>query len=191
MPNKRRIQTKATEMKTLKQHIDEALKIGKDLSEWSSYSCQPKTYKEIKDIIEDRISKEGPNCDLNDIDVSLITDMSYLFYKTDFNGDISKWNVSNVKLMNWMFNYAKFNGDISNWDVSNVTDMWGMFNESSFNGDISRWDVSNVNNMKGMFYKSNFNKDISNWKINKDCDTRHMFEDCPIKEEYKPKTLQK
>ena len=86
-------------MKTLKQHIDEALKIGKNLSEWSSYSCQPKTNDELKNIIKDRISKEGPNCDLNDIDVSLIEDMSWLFIRSKFNGDISRWDVSNVKDM--------------------------------------------------------------------------------------------
>ena len=62
-------------MKTLTLHINEALKIGKDVSSFSTYSCQPKTTKELKQIIEERISKEGPNCDLNDIDVSLITDM--------------------------------------------------------------------------------------------------------------------
>ena len=44
------------------------IKIGKNLSEWSSYSCQPKTKKELQEIIKDRISNEGPNCDLNDID---------------------------------------------------------------------------------------------------------------------------
>ena len=55
------------------------IKIGKNLSEWSSYSCQLKTKEELEQIIKDRISKEGPNCDLNDIDTSLITDMSYLF----------------------------------------------------------------------------------------------------------------
>ena len=76
-------------MKTLKEHIDEALKIGNNLSEWSAYSCQPKTRSELKEIIKDRISKEGPNCDLNDIDVSLITNMSDLFYNSEFNGDIS------------------------------------------------------------------------------------------------------
>ena len=66
-------------MKTLKDHIDEALKIGKNLSSFSTYSCQPADKKELEKIIEERIKKEGPNCDLNDIDTSLITDMSYLF----------------------------------------------------------------------------------------------------------------
>ena len=75
------------------------LKIGKNLFEWSSYSCQPKTNEELKEIIKTRISKEGLNCDLNDIDVSLITDMSYLFYMSKFNGDISKWITSNVENM--------------------------------------------------------------------------------------------
>ena len=173
-------------MKTLKQHIDEALKIGKDLSEWSSYSCQPKTRVELKEIIKDRISKEGPNCDLNDIDTSLITDISGLFGYFDFNGDISNWNVSNVKNMSWLFNDSKFNGDISKWDTSNVRNMEGMFCGSWFNDDISDWNVSNVEDMSYIFSSSRFNQDISNWKIRKDCRTYKMFDKCPIKDEYKP-----
>ena len=66
------------------------IKIGKNLSEWSSYSCQPKTRSEFIDIVDDRISKEGPKCDLNDIDTSLIEDMSWLFCESEFNGDISE-----------------------------------------------------------------------------------------------------
>ena len=94
------------------------IKIGNNLSEWSSYSCQPKTKKELEKIIEERISKEGTDCDLNDIDVSLIMDMSYLFYGSklsEFNGNISEWDVSNVKDMRGMFAYSNFNQDISNW----------------------------------------------------------------------------
>ena len=174
-------------MKTLKQHINEALKIGKNLSEWSAYSCQPKTYKELKGLIEYRISKEGPNCNLNDIDVSLIDDMSWLFYGLKFNGDISKWNTSKVKNMNSMFSDSVFNGDISNWNVNNVNGMSHMFARSKFNGDISDWNVSNVEDMKYMFYESEFNQDISKWTIRKDCRTDRMFDWCPIKEEYKPK----
>ena len=150
-------------MKTLKQHINEALKIGNNLSEWSSYSCQPKTTEELKKIIEDRIKKQGNNCDLNDIDVSLITDMSDLFGYMYFNGDISKWNVSSCITMIAMFGYSKFNGDISKWDVSSVT------------------------GMSSMFVCSNFNQDISKWKISKLANVAYMFDRCPIKKEYKPK----
>ena len=150
-------------MKTLKQHISEALKISKNLSEWSSYSCQPKTKEELQDIILDRISQYGTKCDLNDIDTSFITDMSYLFMESSFNGDISKW------------------------DVSKVQNMEGMFEKSVFNGDISDWDVSKVQNMEFMFVNSKFNQDISSWKINKYCNALYIFIDCPIKEEYKPK----
>ena len=106
------------------------IKIGKNISEWSAYSCQPTTKGELRDIIEDRISKEGLNCDLNDIDVSLITNMSKLFFMSDFNGDISGWNVHNVE------------------------NMWFMFGSSKFNGNISKWDVSKVKNMEYMFYKN-------------------------------------
>ena len=93
------------------------IKIGKNISEFSVYSCQPKTKDELKKIIEDRISKEGPNCDLNDIDVSLITDMSCLFFDSKFNGDISKWDTSNVANMSYMFSGSNFNQDISNWKI--------------------------------------------------------------------------
>ena len=52
-------------MKTLIDHINEALKIGKNLSSFSTYSCRPQTRDELKSIVYDRIDKEGPNCDLN------------------------------------------------------------------------------------------------------------------------------
>ena len=87
------------------------LKIGKDISSFSTYSCKPNNKKELINAIKSRMYIEGPECDLNDIDVSLITDMSWLFYDSDFNGDISEWNVSNVVAMWSMFSYSKFDGD--------------------------------------------------------------------------------
>ena len=96
------------------------IKIGKNISDFSTYSCQPTTRDELEQIIKDRISKEGSNCDLNDIDTSLIEDMNYLFYKSKFNGDISKWDVSNVQNMDMMFYKSCFNGDISKWNTSKV-----------------------------------------------------------------------
>ena len=70
-------------MKTLASHINEALKIGKDISSFSTYSCQSKTKEELMSIIKERMKINGDDCDLNDIDTSLITDMSWLFCKNE------------------------------------------------------------------------------------------------------------
>ena len=106
-------------MKSLKHYIQEKLVIKKS----NQYKYFPKTKKELKDIILQRIKNEGNEVDLNDIDVSNITNMSNLFERTNFNGDISKWDVSSVTDMRYMFtNCINFNQDLSNWDVSKVKD---------------------------------------------------------------------
>jgi len=45
--------------------------------------------------------------------------------------------VSSVTDMSFMFRDSAFNGDISDWDVSSVTNMPHMFRNSKFNSDIS------------------------------------------------------
>ena len=173
-------------MKSLVHYIQEKLIIKKS----NNYKYFPETNKELKDIIKQRIKQEGNKVDLNDIDVSKITDMSYLFLRTDFNGDISNWDVSNVTTMHSMFAWCKsFNQDISSWDVSNVTDMCSMFDGcEDFNQDISNWDVSNTTNMRYMFSNCiSFNQDISNWDVSNVIDMTDIFDNCPIKEKYKPK----
>ena len=131
------------------------------------------------------------NGDISQWDVSNVTDMSFMFYYSNFTGDISKWDVSNVTNMHNMFRDSIWNGDISNWDVSNVTNMEQMFDHSKFTGkySINNWDVSNVKNMKCMFWWAYFNSDISNWKINKNCNTESMFVHTPIANQYKPAGL--
>ena len=176
-------------MKTLEEFILEKLKINKIETNY-----KPKNKEELVNIIIDEIEANGPDCSLNHIDVSNITDMSYLFVGGDnkqnpiehpvlseFDGDISGWNVSNVTNMRYMFvgcKYSGKDGDISNWDVSNVTDMTGMFEYSNYNGDLSKWDVSNVTNMSYLFCKCDFdgtNGDISNWDVSKVTDMSGMF----------------
>ena len=104
------------------------IKIGNDILKFSSYSCRPANKKELVDIIKLRIFEYGPNCDLNDIDTSLITDMTGLFYDSEFNGDISEWNVNNVENMSRMFDDSKFNQDISSWKISKNCLTFNMFN---------------------------------------------------------------
>ena len=164
-------------------------------------------------------SNNHPDCSMNWLDVSGITDMSRLFSgefdeKNNYDGDISKWDTFNVTDMSYMFYYAKsfnqsigdwnvssvtnmnhmfacayhFNQPIGDWDVSNVTDMNGMFASAyHFNQPIGNWDVSMVTNMRYMFYNAqNFNQDISGWDVS-NIDIYAMFDECPIKKEYKPK----
>ena len=151
-------------MKPLRNYIQEKLVIKKG-NNILDYKYFPETKEELKDLIKKRINTEGNNVDLNDIDVSKITDMSELFRNLDFNGDISLW------------------------DVSKVTDMYGMFiGCKSFNQDISHWNVSKVTNMGYMFYNcKSFNQDISRWDVSKVLSKVGIFEDCPIQEKYKPK----
>ena len=136
-----------------------------------------KDIKELKSIIGSFIANFDNECDLNWIDVSNITDFSYLFWGSTFNGDISKWDVSNATNMYGMFSCSKgFQGDISNWDVSNVTNMERMFMQSTYNGDLSKWNVGNVTNMVDMFENTkNFNGDISNWDVSNVKDMTRMF----------------
>ena len=180
-------------MKQIVNYIYERL----HLTSKQQYSCQPKTKDELQEIIIQRIKDDGPECDLNDIDVSKIEYMSNLFNANtnydlgneifkDFNGDISLWNVSNVKHMYFMFcGCEQFNCDISKWDVSNVINMGWMFDGcKEFNCDISRWDVSNVKNMNYMFCKcEQFKCDLSSWDVSnvKDIDMCNTFKGCPTK----------
>ena len=74
---------------------------------------------ELRRLINQRIEEQGPNCDLNDIDVSGITNMSHLFYRSKFNGDISKWNTSRVVSMCKIFSgmTGRLTNKLTNWDT--------------------------------------------------------------------------
>ena len=125
-------------MKALKLYITETLHVNKN-TKIQTYNYHPKDRDELKRLIRKLIKERGLNADLNDIDVSEITDMRAMFYMSKFNGDISKWDVSNVTNMAYMFYMSKFNGDISKWNTSNVDDMLHIFYGSPLQKNPPKW----------------------------------------------------
>lgn len=172
-------------MKNLKQYLNEGL-LSRKVSTKAPARYKPETKEDLRNIIVDLLKKGHTN--LNCIDVSRITDMSYLFEYINIKIkdnvkeiDISEWDVSNVKRMSSMFaGCAKFNSDLSNWNVSNVQYMSLMFTGcEKFNSDLSNWNVSKVQDMNNMFYGCQaFNSDLSKWNINNNVDIRDMFDEC-------------
>ena len=153
---------------------------------------KPKDRDTLKKLLKRMIEVRGDEGDFNDIDTSEITSMLMLFFgNTTFNGDISGWKFQKVSTTSLMFCGAtSFNQDISKWKFPDVIYMKGMFQDAtSFNQPIGDWEFPNVEKMDFMFKgATKFNQDISKWKI-RGVDVFKMFEDCPIKDEFKPKIM--
>lgn len=121
------------------------------------------------------------NKDIAKWNVRNVTNMSEMFLLSQFNQPLIDWNVGNVTDMSKMFLFSQFNQPIGNWDVSKVTDMSEMFagnflnNRNKFNQPIGNWNVSNVTNMKQMFGASSFSQSIENWDVSKVTDMSGMF----------------
>lgn len=144
----------------------------------------PKTKDELIKIIKTAVkcvknsnyyTYEKTTLNLNSIDVSQITDMSYLFSEIQLDGfrviDVSTWDVSNVTNMEGTFKGCRGiqKIQIGKWDVSNVTSMYRMFMDCQKleSIDVKDWDVSNVTNMGGMFSfcKSLKQIDVNKWDV--------------------------
>jgi len=116
---------------------------------------------ELRDII---LEKKIP---LDEVDVSKLTDLSYIFKNIDsVLGCFSYWDVSNCENMSFLFEFSKVNCDINYWNVSNVKYMKGIFRFSKINSALDLWDIRNVVdfNYKYDFYESNIKIPVK-WKI--------------------------
>ena len=175
-------------MNNLKEYILEKFRLSKNIK---LYKYHPKDSNELRKILLKLMPERGENANLNDIDVSNITDFCWtykgqkesVFYKLDpHNIDVSEWQLYSATSLSHLFdNCENFCADLSNWDVSNVTNMESMFLWcKNFTGKgLENWDVSNVINMKDMFrYCRKFNIDVSKWKINKNANLISLFNDC-------------
>lgn len=124
-------------------------------------------------------SKDG-----KDIFTGQVSDMSYLFASTSFDGDISYWDTSSVDTMDAMFwKNTSFDMDIGGWDISNMESTYSMFHKaSSFNQNISLWETSKITTMYRMFDgASSFDHDISTWDVSSVVDYSYFSDGSPIK----------
>lgn len=123
---------------------------------------RPTSRDELKDLIRQELENQGPDADLNHIDVSDITDMSWLFCCFDVRDiKIDSWNVSNVRTMESMFNgCGRFTGaGLDNWNTENVVIKANMFRDCDAIVKLPRWytdfvdlDHNSSNDSKDEFY---------------------------------------
>jgi surface protein len=107
-----------------------------------------KNKEELQEIIK---TNSKP---LNSLDVSNITDMSFLF--SDFSNvtyfDIDSWDTSNVSSMYRMFEGCSSLTTLPLLDTSSVSNMYRLFEGCSSLTTIPLFDTSNVTSMGSMFY---------------------------------------
>ena len=103
------------------------MKNMKNYSNESGYTACPTTKEELKEIIKKTIKEKDNKCDLNFIDTSKITDMSFLF-----SPSVSLFNTDDG-------GFNKFNGDISKWNVKEDCNVSNMFGDSSLEYKAPKW----------------------------------------------------
>ena len=123
---------------------------------------------------------------LANLDVSNVTDMSYMFNgfgsecdELTYVPDVSGWNTENVTDMSYMFNAYGYSStalaavpDVSNWNTENVTNMEGMFYNYGccsevlgFELDLSNWSLDSLENAVDMFCDAGCSTEIWSVKI--------------------------
>ena len=148
-------------MKQIIEFINEKLIINKNIK-INKYNYFPKNRRELIDIIVKKyqdLDDKNEILDLNDIDISKVTDLSHVFELV----------------------YPK-KVNMNNWNTSNVTDIHGLFwqNKTIEEIHIDDWDVSKVKNATGAFYRcSNLTKlDLKNWDLKNCIEFDLMFKGC-------------
>ena len=150
------------------------------------------------------ISSTLTSYDLNNLDTSGVTDMSYIFYNPlnrdgsanegslkNLNG-IKDWDTSNVTNMDYMFSGNKVISDltpIENWNTQKVTSVSNMFSANNISdltplhrwgydasGD-GKWNLKNVTNMWGMFSGNDITDlgQLDKWDVSKVNSFSYMF----------------
>ena len=143
--------------------------------------------EELMKYLKSEIKRQGENVVIKNLDVSLIDDLSELFYDCESirTLDLFGWKTSNIKNMNRIFSgcFKLESLDVSGWDTSNVDNISHMFwwCENLESLDLSGWDTSKVTDMYRLFSncKNLTSLDLSGWDTSSIIYIDSMFENCP------------
>lgn len=188
--------------KTVTHVYKNAESIIADSSERYPYTTLPwfDVYDEIVSItiVDGGIQPENPSywfaslinltsVDLEKLDVSSVTDLSYMFdmcHKLTSVDSLASWDVGNVTSMYSMFTNCDSLSSVdalSNWNTENVTTMAWMFRECESLEQVSlNWNTSSVIDMSDMFGSCTALKqaDLSSWSSASLVRTGNMLNYC-------------
>ncbi len=132
----------------------------------------------IRPILTKYLDGDPSIPNINEWDVTRVTDMQHLFAQTLFNEDISNWDVSNVINMSYMFSGCVEFDQSLDWDVENVTNMSNMFSGCvNFNRSLY-WDTGKVTDMSEMFKDCTLFNGWLEWNTSNVTNMSKMFENC-------------
>ena len=172
-------------MKSLNQYIIEKILINKSSKFINKIKVE--SLEQLQALIRERYNNNKSFIDLNDLDISELDDLSYIFHGSDIEVvDISGWDTSNVTTMENMFCFCdklKNIIGIENLDVSNVEYANNMFYECKNLVELylTNWNPISLEYASYMFYGcSNLKiiKNIENWQLPNIKDVNHMFSNC-------------
>ena len=121
--------------------------------------------------------------DGNNLNVSNVTDMKYMFIRNqlaDLTG-LDNWDVGNVTDMQRMFVGNRLTNlkGLDNWNVNKVINMSAMFYDNQLTNltSLAKWNVGNVTDMSSMFSTNCLTAltGLTNWNVNKVANMSDMF----------------
>lgn len=123
--------------------------------------------------------------DANNLDVSNVTDGSYMFYgcanSTEIN--VSQWNTSKIKYFDKMFSNCQSLAflDVNNWDMISGYSLNNMFAYSGITDiDLSKCNTSNITNLSNLFFECTRLKqiDLHTWNTESVSTCHWLFRGC-------------
>lgn len=123
--------------------------------------------------------------DVNNLDVSNVTDGSYMFYgcANSTEIDVSKWDTSKIIYFDKMFSNCKAISilEINDWNMISGHSLADMFAYSGIiDIDLSKWNTSNINNLSNLFFNCTRLKqiDLHTWDTKAVSTCHWLFRSC-------------